>query len=58
MFAEGPRSGRAVRRPGLAAAALALGCATDSDPTEGPGVDRRFVLAYQNNVGGDIEPCG
>lgn len=45
-------------RPGLAAAALALGCATDSDPTEGPGVDRRFVLAYQNNVGGDIEPCG
>lgn len=43
---------------GAASLAFALLAACASDPTEGPGVDRRFVLAYQNNVGGDIEPCG
>ena len=37
---------------------LLLGIACGGDPTSGPGVDRRFVLAYQNNIGGDIEPCG
>lgn len=35
-----------------------LGLACASDPTAGPSADRRFVLAYQNNIGGDIEPCG
>lgn len=43
---------------GAAALAFALLVACDGDPTAGPSVDRRFVLAYQNNVGGDIEPCG
>jgi hypothetical protein len=40
--------------------ALVLGllAACADDPTSGPGVDQRFVLVYQNNVGGDIEPCG
>ncbi len=35
-----------------------LGLACTGDPTHGPGADRRFVLASQNNIGGDIEPCG
>jgi len=42
-------------RPALALGLLAA-CA--ADPTTGPSVDQRFVLVYQNNVGGDIEPCG
>lgn len=38
--------------------AFSLLAACDGGPNAGPGVDRRFVLAYQNNIGGDIEPCG
>lgn len=37
---------------------LAFGVSCDGNP-EGPTAGERTIqLAYQNNIGGDIEPCG
>ena len=50
-------------KPWIPVAALALlACADDaaapSAPSVASGAARPVVLAYQNNVNGDIEPCG
>ena len=37
---------------------LLLACTGDKGSSGSSGGDRSFVLGYQNNVNGDIEPCG
>jgi len=37
---------------------LAVGVACEGSPSAPTAGERTIQLAYQNNVGGDIEPCG
>lgn len=37
--------------------AFGVACEGDTEQSPTPG-ERTIQLAYQNNVGGDIEPCG
>jgi hypothetical protein len=37
---------------------LAFGVACEGNPEAPTPGERTILLAYQNNVGGDIEPCG
>lgn len=41
-----------------AVSTLALGVACVGNPDAPTPGERTLLLAYQNNVGGDIEPCG
>jgi hypothetical protein len=42
----------------LALAGGLVACAGGSPETQPTPGERTLLLAYQNNVGGDIEPCG